>query len=225
MASFARCSVAVAVFVVMAEACGNSGGPPLIGDIPCSVNCMPNEGDGASYSLPAICFEAGASESPVFIPLAPPDVPACCATGFEIGDAPPGSQYTLNALSSLGAQAITVDIDYATYRDADEVVVIATDATNTATTILDTCKLITSTDGDPTQGLVRPPDITIRQFHMQVPQGTVQLAFNFAGVVSPMYIQALGLCDFDLPSFKATSWRLANAYGASDAAADAPTCD
>ena len=82
------------------------------------------------------------------------------------------------------------------------------DASGATYTLLDTCRLQTSTTGDPTGGTSRPPDQTIRQFRIQVKQGTTQLTFNFAGVLSPMYIQVLGLCDFNVTSFaSATSWR------------------
>ena len=220
---FCAHSAAFLVLVIVMMACSSETMPPELGTTPCSGNDCLHDGSVSSF-LPAVCPDPGADSSPPYITLAPPDVPTCCANGFEIGNASPGSSYVLSATAMGGARAITVDIDYATYRDADEVVVTAVGASSASTTILDTCKLITSSDGDPTQGLTRPPDDTIRQYHMQVPAGTTQLEFNFAGVVSPMYIRALGLCDFDVATFsKAVSWRAAEAY-AVDAGAE-PTTD
>jgi hypothetical protein len=151
---------------------------------------------------------AGGLLLPVFppaTPLLPPDVPASCHNGFEIGDATIGSSYTLMSKTPKGAAAITLDVDFATYLQADGVVVTGVGPAGTYT-LLDTCRLQTSTMGDPTGGTSRPPDDTIRQFRIAVEQGTTELTFDFAGVVSPMYIQVLGLCDFDVTQDTAATW-------------------
>jgi hypothetical protein len=143
---------------------------------------------------------------PPYTPLAPPDVPATCSNGFEIGDASIGSTYTLDAKTAAGAAAIVLDVDFATYLQADAVVITGTDASGSTYTLLDTCRLQTSTSGDPTGGRSRPPDQTIRQFRIQVKPGTTKLTFDFTGVVSPMYIQVLGLCDFNVTTFSSATW-------------------
>ncbi len=166
--------------------------------------------DAGTLGLPPIdpgCT-AGGLLLPVFppaTPLLPPDVPSTCANGFEIGDATIGSSYTLMSKSSKGAAAITLDVDFATYLQADGVVVTGTGPSGTYT-LLDTCRLQTATMGDPTGGMSRPPDDTIRQFRIAVEQGTTELTFDFGGVVSPMYIQVLGLCDFNVTQDTAATW-------------------
>lgn len=151
---------------------------------------------------------AGGLLLPVFppaVPLVPPDVPASCHNGFEIGDATIGSSYTLMSKTTKGAAAITLDVDFATYLQADGVVITGTGPSGTYT-LLDTCRLQTAITGDPTGGTSRPPDQDIRQFRIQVAQGTTSLTFNFGGVVSPMYIQVLGLCDFNVTQDTAATW-------------------
>lgn len=145
-------------------------------------------------------------EFPPAVPLIPPDVPSTCSNGFEIGDATPGSKYTLTSKTSKGSRAITLDVDFATYLQADGVVVTGTGPSGATYTLLDTCRLQTSIMGDPTGGKSRPPDDTLRQFRIQVAQGTTQLVFDFSGVVSPMYIQVLGLCDFNVTQDTAATW-------------------
>ena len=110
----------------------------------------------------------------------------------------------------MGASASTLDIDFATYKQPDGVVITGTLAGGTTYTLLDSCRLQTSDNGDMTNGEFRPADDTIRQFRVNVQAGTVSLSFDFGGVVSPMYIQALGLCAFDLTSFSANAvtWQL-----------------
>jgi hypothetical protein len=145
-------------------------------------------------------------EFPPAVPLLPPDVPSSCSNGFEIGDATPGSKYTLMSKTAAGSRAITLDVDFATYLQADGVVVTGTGPSGATYTLLDTCRLQTSILGDPTGGKSRPPDNTLRQFRIQVEQGTTQLVFDFSGVVSPMYIQVLGLCDFNVTQDTAATW-------------------
>ena len=166
---------------------------------------------GGVMGLPPIDPQctAGGSTLPAFppyTPLAPPDVPATCANGFEIGNANPGSMYTIDAKSGAGAGAIVLDVDFATYVVPDAVVVTGTDSSSATYTLLDTCRLQTWTAVDPTGGTSRPPDETLRQFRIHVRHGTTQLNFDFSGVVSPMYIQVLGLCDFNVVPFSAARW-------------------
>jgi hypothetical protein len=166
---------------------------------------------GAPVGLPPVdpqCMAGGLflPTFPPYTPLAAPDVPATCTNGFEVGDATPGSSYAIDAKTAAGAAAIVLDVDFATYLQADGVVVTGADASGATYTLLDTCRLQTSTSGDPTGGRSRPPDQTLRQFRIQVKQGTTRLTFNFSGVVSPMYIQVLGLCDFNVTPFAAATW-------------------
>jgi hypothetical protein len=167
---------------------------------------------GPPVGLPPIdpvCAAGGsASTFPPFVPLVPPDEPADCGNGFEVGDATPGSTYTLATNQAAGSAGMTLDVDFATYEKADGVIINGVYADGTSYTLLDTCRLQTWTAGDPTGGHVRPPDETIRQFRLNLEAGTMKLIVDFGGVVSPMYIQVLGLCDFMVAPFSdAVSWQ------------------
>jgi hypothetical protein len=176
---------------------GVDAGPPamMVGLPPIDPACM------SSQNLP--------STYPPYVPLVPPSVPASCANGFELGDATTGGStvYNLPSTKPGGAAAITLDVDFATYLEPDGVVITGVDASGATYTLLDTCRIQTWTSGDPTGGLTRPPDETIRQFRIHVTAGTKSLKVDFGGVVSPMYIQVLGLCDFDVSPFSEdVSW-------------------
>jgi hypothetical protein len=169
-------------------------GTPVIGQPPIDPLCMGGDASASIY--------------PPYVPLVPPDVPADCANGFEIGDATSGSVYTLTTNQPGGSQAITLDVDFATYLEPDGVLITGVNANGTTYTLLDTCRLQTWSSGDPTGGTSRPPDETIRQFRIKVTAGTKSLKVDFAGVVSPMYIQVLGLCDFNVTTFAScTKWQ------------------
>lgn len=145
---------------------------------------------------------------PPYVPLYPPDVPAACDTGFQLNDAHDGSVYTIDAKAG-GAAAITLDVDYATYVEPNGLVITGIDGSGSTYTLMDSCRLQTWTQADPSGGDTRPLDVTIRQFHVPVRAGTTQLAFTFHGG-SPMYLQVVGLCDFDVTSFASCrSWRTA----------------
>jgi len=170
--------------------------------------------DMACMNAPA-CNSGLPSVYPPYVPLLPPSVPASCSNGFEMGDpnlcATGAVSYTINTTTPAGSRAITLDVDFATYVEPDGVVVTGVDAQGNTYTLLDTCRIQTWTARDPSLGLTRPPDDTIRQFRIDLKQGTTSLTFDFGGVVSPMYIQVLGLCDFDLTTFtEAISWNAVN---------------
>src|ERR1700677_1820584 len=68
--------------------------------------------DGGMVGLPPIdpgCTMGESADTvyPPYVPLVPPDEPANCANGFEIGDATAGSVYTLTSNQPGGAAAIT----------------------------------------------------------------------------------------------------------------------
>jgi hypothetical protein len=154
------------------------------------------------------CSGSYAAVFPPAMPLLPPDVPAACSSGFEIGDVDKCSEssYVLQAKGAGGAAAITLDVDLATYDQADGVTITGVDATGKTYTLLETCRMQTWSLSDPTGGLSRPPDAAIRQFRLPVKAGTVSLTVDFGLVRSPMYMQVLGLCDFDVPSFSGAKW-------------------
>jgi hypothetical protein len=143
---------------------------------------------------------------PPYVPLVPPDEPASCGSGFELGDATAGSIYTIDSNIVGGASAITLDVDFATYKEPDAIIITGVTASGSTYTLMDSCRLQTSAVGDQTGGMYRPADQTIRQFRLNLEAGTISLAFNFSGVVSPMYLQVLGLCDFNVTPFAFAVW-------------------
>ncbi len=144
---------------------------------------------------------------PPATPLARPDVPAICATGFELGGPSGGcgrATYTIHTTRSAGARAITLNVDFATYLVPDAVTVTALDGAGMRYTLLETCRLQTSILGGPSDR--RPGDDTIRQFRLAVRDGTRQLDFDFGAVTSPMYLRVLGLCDFAVTPYADAVW-------------------
>jgi hypothetical protein len=165
--------------------------------------------DTACMTAP-MCNTGLASVYPPYVALVPPSVPASCSNGFELGDANTcgggAVSYTVQSKTPAGSRAITLDVDFATYLEPDGVLVTGVDSQGNTYTLLDTCRIQTWTSADPTGGVMRPPDQTIRQFRLNLTQGTTKLTFDFGGVVSPMYLQVLGLCDFDLTPFSESKW-------------------
>ena len=184
--------------------------------IPPDASTLPDAGIVGLPPIDPACGNAPKCRSglpasfPPFVPLAPPDVPGNCHNGFELGnvlDCSNGAAvYTVKTNQKNGSRAITLDIDFATYVEPDGMLVTGVDAQGKSYTLLNTCRLQTWNAPDPSGGKKRPPDQTIRQFRIAVKPGTTELTFNFGGVVSPMYLQTLGLCDFDLPPFAPVRW-------------------
>ena len=147
---------------------------------------------------------------PPFVPLASPDVPAGCATGFQLTDASPTFVYTLAAKTSAGSRALKLDLDIATYTAPDGVQVTGVDGDCKKYTLFDTCHLKTAdkAQGAYTDGMSRPSDVAIRQYHLDLRAGTSQLTIDFGRVTSPMYVQILGLCDFTIstPATGSARW-------------------
>ena len=139
---------------------------------------------------------------PPFVPLVAPDVPASCANGFQLTDASSTFVYELKSKTQAGSRALMLDLDIATYTAADGVQITGVDGNCKKYTLFDTCHLKTADQAESkyTDGMMRPQDIAIRQYHLELRPGTTQLSVDFGRVVSPMYVQILGLCDFDLPS-------------------------
>jgi hypothetical protein len=144
---------------------------------------------------------------PPFVALYPPDVPASCANGFQLTNATATLVYTVYANTPAGSQMLNLDLDIATYEESDGVEITGVDGNCKKYTLFDTCHLKTADDSQTayTNGMERPQDVAIRQYHLDLRPGTSQLSFNFGNVRSPMYIQVLGLCDFTLTTPPATS--------------------
>jgi hypothetical protein len=145
---------------------------------------------------------------PPYVPLNPPDVPATCANGFEVCDALGAPPYVIVSKSPSGSQALTLDLDFATYTAPDGLLITGVDGNCKPYVLFDSCRIRTADlpEHNYTDGGARPLDTTIRQFHLTLEKGTTQLTFDFSRVVSPMYFQVLGLCDFALPPAPGVAW-------------------
>jgi hypothetical protein len=164
---------------------------------------------GVNCSIDTTCSEADAGTVyPPFVPLNPPDVPASCANGFEVCDAEGAAPYTIMAMTPQGSRALTLDLDFATYVAPDGLLITGIDGCGRSYVLFDSCRLQTAdmSESSYTNGMARPSDIAIRQFHLALREGTSQLTFDFSRVVSPMYFQILGLCDFSLPPVPGVGW-------------------
>ncbi len=167
---------------------------------------------GPSCTVQAVdptCSVADASVVyPPFVALSAPDVPASCANGFQLGDAQGASPYVIKSTTAAGAKALTLDLDFATYTAPDGLLITGVDGNCKQYVLFDSCRLKTAdqAEGAYTDGMTRPSDVAIRQFHLDLRAGTTQLTFDFSRVVSPMYVQVLGLCDFDLPAASGVGW-------------------
>jgi hypothetical protein len=167
---------------------------------------------GPSCSMQAVdptCSVADASvEYPPYVPLYAPDVPATCANGFEVCDAEGAPVYVIHSTSPAGSEGLTLDLDFATYVAPDGLLITGVGACNTEYVLFDSCRISTAPDaeGTYTNGMERPTDTAIRQFHLTLLPGTTQLTFDFSRVTSPMYFQILGLCDFALPPTPGVGW-------------------
>jgi hypothetical protein len=170
--------------------------------------CMGDE--CTSQSVDPTCSEAGNDTVvyPPFVALEPPDVPASCANGFELTNAEGAANYVLTSKTPAGSQALTLDLDFATYTAPDGIRITGIDGKCQPYVLFESCRLKTadlpfSSYGN---GMERPDDIAIRQFDLELRAGTTELTFEFANVSTPMYIRVLGLCDFNVTPVPGVLW-------------------
>jgi hypothetical protein len=167
---------------------------------------------GPSCSMQAIDPECSVGDAavayPPYVPLYPPDVPASCPNGFEVCDAEGAPTYVIHSNTPAGSRAVTLDLDFATYVAPDGLLITGVDGTCAPYVLFDSCRISTapSSESSYTDGMARPSDVALRQFHLDLHPGTTQLTFDFSRVVSPMYFQVLGLCDFALPATPGVGW-------------------
>lgn len=154
---------------------------------------------GDTAPIDPSCSQGGSGDISDFIfpakgPALPATAPADCRAGFEMNNLEMG----IYEISGGGARRdIQLEIDYATYLQADGVRITAIDGGN-AKLIFDSCRMRTALYKDPTGGAVRPPEDSIRSFRVTMPAGARTLRFDFQNATSPNYIRVLGLCDFNL---------------------------
>jgi hypothetical protein len=183
------------------DTCQGSGG-----EFP-SGTCLHAACDGGiSCVMQAVDPTCGIADAgvlyPPFAPIKPPDVPAGCTNGFQLADAASTLVYVIQSKTTAGSRALMLDFDVATYTAPDGMQITGVDGTCKKYTLFDSCHLKTAdlSETNYTDGMHRPQDVAIRQYHLDLRPGTTQLTFDFSRVVSPMYVQTLGLCDFDLPT-------------------------
>src|SRR5262249_24094049 len=145
---------------------------------------------------------------PPAVPLNPPDVPPNCPNGFQLCDALGAQPYVIHSKTPAGSQALTLDLDFATYTAPDGLLITGIDGNCKQYVLFDSCRLKTADlpEFSYTNGMARPADIAIRQFHLMLHPGTTELTFDFSRGVSPMYVEVLGLCDFNLPPAPGVGW-------------------
>ena len=157
---------------------------------------------------PGTCpYDAITPVFPPFSTLVPSSLPATCSNGFELGNPTGGctdSTYTLHASRAGGARAVTLEIDFATYTIPDGVTITGIDSRGRRYTLFESCRLKTWTQ--PFTMNVRPPDVAIRQYRVDVLPGTTQLDFDYGPVTTPTYMKVLGLCDFNVTPFAGVRW-------------------
>lgn len=145
---------------------------------------------------------------PPFIPLTPPGVPLDCKNGFDLFNAAGAPNYVIQAVPAAGSRALTLDLDMATYVAPDGLLITGVDGDCKKYVLFDSCRLETAdkSQGAYTDGMTRPLDEALRQFHLTLRPGTTSLTFDVSRVVSPMYFRVLGLCDFALPPAAGVGW-------------------
>ena len=179
------------------------------GEVPMGTCVNPMCDGGVSCSIDSTCSLADAGVVyPPYVALYPPDVPSNCANGFEVCDAEGAPTYTIHAVPPGGSRMLTLDLDFATYLAPDGLLITGIDGNCQQYVLFDSCRLQTADQAESsyTNGMERPSDIAIRQYHLMLRQGTSELTFDFSRVVSPMYFQILGLCDFTLSKVPGVGW-------------------
>jgi hypothetical protein len=140
-------------------------------------------------------------------PTLPPTVPAGCRTGFEMNEPYEYLQnklYTIHSKTPAGSEALTLELDFATYQAPDGLKITGTLANGETYVLYLTCRMQTADYGDPTDGQSRPPEDSIRDYRLDLKAGTVRLDFDYGRSSTPTYTKVTGLCDFDVTPPPAT---------------------
>lgn len=153
----------------------------------------------------------GGKDLPIapYVPLSPPSVPAECHNGFQTSNRAGSESIILHSLKLEGSRKITLDIDLATYTMGDGITIVGVDSCGKEYVLFETCRIRTgdkSVSAYTKPDQPRPDDIAIRQFKAELRAGTTELRVDFSRVVSPMYLQVLGLCDFEEPTPTKKPW-------------------
>jgi len=149
----------------------------------------------------------GARGPDVFLPYTPlgePALPASCAGGIEVQNCQ--GIVEARSLSPAGSSETSLVVDFATYTAGDRLRIEGTLASGEVYVLMDTCRVRTWDRSDPTDGLTRPLDETVRRFgSIPVRAGTVSLRFDSSFANTPWYERVLGLCEFEVTDLGACS--------------------
>jgi hypothetical protein len=171
---------------------------------------VPCTGDGcATAPVDPTCTQGNTTVVyPAYTPLNPPGVPGACLDGFELTRAEGAPPYVLKAKTPAGSRALTLDLDFATYTAPDGVRISGNDGSCEPYLLFETCRMKTADQPETAYGTgsERPDDVAIRQFKLELREGTTELTINFENVTSPMYLRVLGLCDFDITPAEGVKW-------------------
>lgn len=126
-------------------------------------------------------------------PNLPKTVPEACRTGIEFNRLK-RSSFTLESVTTL-AKTIPIEVDIATYTAEDRIRIFAS-TDHGDKLVLDSCRMRTSTYGDPSGGNKRPSEDSIRSFRLKLPKNVESLRFDFSNATTPTYMRLIGLCDF-----------------------------
>jgi hypothetical protein len=176
----------------------DAGTPPVI------------TGDGGVTTPIDLSCESQANPTQVYPPkwpTLPPTVPANCRTGFEMNEPYEYLQnklYTIHSKTPGGSEALTLELDFATYLAPDGLKITGTLANGETYVLYLTCRMQTADYGDPTDGQSRPPEDSIRDYRIDLKAGTVKLDFDYGRSSTPTYTKVTGLCDFDVTAPPAT---------------------
>lgn len=136
----------------------------------------------------------------VFLPYEPlgaPALPASCAGGIEVQNC--RGIVEARSVSPAGSSGTSLVVDFATYTAGDRLRIEGTLASGEVYVLMDTCRVRTWERSDPTDGLTRPPEETVRRFEsIPVRAGTVALRFDSSFASTPWYERVLGLCEFEV---------------------------
>ncbi len=139
-----------------------------------------------------------------YVPLGVPALPASCAGGIEVQNCQ--GIVEARSLSAAGSSETSLVVDFATYTAGDRLRIEGTLASGEVYVLMDTCRVRTWDRSDPSDGLTRPLEETVRRFEsIPVRAGTVSLRFDSSFANTPWYERVLGLCEFEVTELGACS--------------------
>ncbi len=120
------------------------------------------------------------------------DPSSVCDDGYVLQNS--AGAYTVRTFDERpSAASLPIDLKFATYREPDGLRIVA-EGTYGRKVLFSTCQLSTDNEGGGHYGLKKPPNVTIRSFSIQVPEGTLRLKVDRKNNDSPSYVSLRGFC-------------------------------